>query len=118
MLKNSLLVSTIALVVQFSDISAFEQCYYPDGSIPTDYVWEACTGAEYSSCCIPSEGDICQDNGLCWFPPTGNLTGNLFRGTCTDRTWTDPACPANICVSGMLKILSLLLIGTSYPKHI
>jgi hypothetical protein len=25
--------------------SGFTQCYYPDGSIPLDYFWELCTGA-------------------------------------------------------------------------
>jgi hypothetical protein len=75
--------------------SAFRQCYYPDGSIPTDYDWEPCTGAQYSSCCIPSEGDICQENGLCYYPAE-ELD---YRGTCTDPTWTDPSCP-QICVNG------------------
>src|SRR3954467_8039917 len=93
------LVPLFTLILSHLDASlAFTQCYYPDGSIPTDYVWEPCTGSQYSSCCIPSEGDICQDNGLCYFPPLGNL----FRGTCTDRTWNDPACPSEICVTGIL----------------
>ncbi|KAG0647900.1 hypothetical protein D0Z07_5666 [Hyphodiscus hymeniophilus] len=79
-----------------SESLAFIQCYFPDGSIPTDYVWEPCTGAQYSSCCVPSEGDVCQENGLCYYPGSEQL----YRGTCTDRTWDDPACNANICVTG------------------
>lgn len=75
---------------------AFTQCYYPDGSIPTDYFYEPCTGGEHSSCCIPTEGDICQDNGLCYLPEVGSA----FRGACTDRTWNDPSCPVDICVNG------------------
>jgi len=81
---------------QLSSAEGFTQCYYPDGSIPTDYVWEPCTGAKYSSCCVPSEGDICQADGLCYYPDN-NLS---YRGTCTDRTWNDPSCNANICVTG------------------
>lgn len=76
--------------------AGYQQCYYPDGSIPTDYIWTPCTGEEFSSCCIPSEGDVCQPNGLCWFPPFGEV----FRGACTDRTWNSPACPKDICVDG------------------
>ena len=92
------LVSVVAFVlVQRRPVLAFTQCYYPDGSIPTDYVWETCTGSEFSSCCIPSEGDICQDNGLCYYP----LVDQVYRGTCTDRTWNDPSCPSNICVNSM-----------------
>lgn len=81
---------------QLSSAEGFTQCYYPDGSIPTDYVWEPCTGANYSSCCVPSEGDVCQADGLCYYPAE-NLA---YRGTCTDRTWNDPSCNANICVTG------------------
>jgi hypothetical protein len=78
-------------------VSAFAQCYYPDGSIPTDYLWEPCTGAQYSSCCVPSEGDVCQPDGLCYFPDEDML----YRGTCTDRTFNHPSCNADICVTGM-----------------
>jgi hypothetical protein len=75
---------------------AFTQCYYPDGAIPQDYVWEPCTGNTYSSCCVPGEGDVCQPDGLCYYPQTGYL----YRGTCTDRTWNDPSCNSDICVDG------------------
>lgn len=77
--------------------SEFVQCYYPDGSIPTDYIYVACTNNAVSSCCIPSEGDICQDSGLCYYPPSGSL----FRGACTDKTWDSSDCP-QVCVAGKL----------------
>lgn len=92
--------SQLALLLLFSvpQISAFTQCYYPDGSIPVDYIFEPCVGTGgHSSCCVPSEGDICQENGLCYFPETNNT----FRGACTDRTWNDPACAKDLCVAGM-----------------
>ncbi|KAH7379749.1 hypothetical protein BKA64DRAFT_234883 [Cadophora sp. MPI-SDFR-AT-0126] len=88
-------ISFVALS-QVQNVLAFTQCYYPDGSIPTDYIWEPCTGAEFSSCCVPSEGDICQPNGLCYYP----LTGLAYRGACTDRTFKDPSCNEDICVTG------------------
>lgn len=87
----------IFVYLKGSAVLAFTQCYYPDGSIPTDYVWVPCTGATYSSCCVPSEGDVCQPDGLCYFPDEDML----YRGACTDRTWNDPSCNADICVTGM-----------------
>ncbi|KAE9366561.1 hypothetical protein N431DRAFT_548403 [Stipitochalara longipes BDJ] len=96
---RSFLTSVVPLFTLFSQlrsVEAFTQCYYPDGSIPTDWVWEPCTGAKYSSCCVPAEGDICQPDGLCYYPDEG-IT---YRGTCTDRTWNDPSCNADICVTG------------------
>ncbi|OCK79359.1 hypothetical protein K432DRAFT_405676 [Lepidopterella palustris CBS 459.81] len=62
--------------------------YYPDGSFPQDYTYQACTGDTYSSCCIPSEGDQCMSNGLCFYPG-GQY---LFRGACTDKTWSAKEC--------------------------
>ncbi|KAH7077168.1 hypothetical protein FB567DRAFT_608132 [Paraphoma chrysanthemicola] len=63
-------------------------CYYPDGSFPTDYVYVPCSGTEHTSCCIPSEGDQCLSNGLCYYPG-GEY---LFRGACTDKNWNSPGC--------------------------
>ncbi|KAH8821311.1 hypothetical protein F5884DRAFT_83197 [Xylogone sp. PMI_703] len=91
-------IAIIPFFCQFKSTFAFRQCYFPDGSIPTDYIWEPCINDETkeSSCCVPSEGDICQPNGLCLY----SLTDDVYRGTCTDRTWNDPACMADICVTG------------------
>ncbi len=81
---------------QVQHVLGFSQCYYPDGSIPTDHIWEPCTGSKFSSCCVPTEGDICQPDGLCYWPPNQMA----YRGACTDRTFKDPSCNENICVSG------------------
>ncbi|OCL13945.1 hypothetical protein AOQ84DRAFT_74884 [Glonium stellatum] len=70
-------------------------CYYPDGTFPTDYSYEPCTGDQYSSCCIPSEGDQCLSNGLCYY--TGGQYA--FRGACTDKTWQASQCFQH-CKSG------------------
>jgi hypothetical protein len=102
------LISALAFgLVELKPVLAFTQCYYPDGSIPTDYVWEPCTGSEFSSCCIPSEGDICQEDGLCYYPSNEQV----YRGACTDRTWNDPSCPSNICVNSMYLLFPISRIG-------
>lgn len=70
-------------------------CYYPDGSVAGTYTWVPCksTGTA-STCCIPSEGDVCMADGLC------NWVGHYyFRGACTDKTWQDPSC-AQVCQGG------------------
>ncbi|KAI9856839.1 MAG: hypothetical protein M1824_005212 [Vezdaea acicularis] len=67
-------------------------CYYPNGLVPTDYDYVPCTGDSTSSCCIPSEGDICLSNGLCQF---GKDSTYYFRGACTDKTWAkNGGCPS------------------------
>ncbi|KUJ18982.1 uncharacterized protein LY89DRAFT_732512 [Mollisia scopiformis] len=91
----SLLVLTLSHL-PFGSAETPPTCYYPDGSIPTDYLWEPCTGDKYSSCCVPSEGDVCQKDGLCYYPDEDLV----YRGTCTDQTWQDSACHVGTCVTG------------------
>lgn len=75
-------------------------CYYPDGTVADDFNYQPCSGASggtYTSCCVPEEGDICLSNGLCYFPsrpPRGNY---IYRGACTDQSWSNPAC-AQSCI--------------------
>ncbi|KAH8653050.1 hypothetical protein BGZ60DRAFT_419455 [Tricladium varicosporioides] len=82
------------LLLLGSSTSAHIQCFYPDGSEANDSVYVPCTGETYSSCCIPLQGDVCQSNGLCYWP-SGSY---LFRGACTDQTWTSSNCP-KVCVN-------------------
>lgn len=57
-------------------VIAYAQCYYPDGSEAKDYTFVECYTpsaapnalSRHAPCCIPSEGDICQMNGLCYWP--------------------------------------------------
>jgi hypothetical protein len=133
-----LLLLLLGLLVQVTE--GVVQCYYPDGSIPTDYTvsapltllfpsssyrltaqfpipilirsdpfpqWVPCTSRTNSACCVPAEGDICQSNGLCYYPPNKAL----FRGACTDPTWQAPECP-QICLSGG----STSLLLSVYPS--
>jgi len=70
-------------------LATAQDCYYPDGQIPTDYVYTPCNGSSAVSCCVPSTGDICLSNGLCFWPG-GPYP---YRGACTDRDWTSDTCP-------------------------
>ncbi|KAH6664824.1 hypothetical protein B0J14DRAFT_237526 [Halenospora varia] len=81
------------LLLLASSTSAYLQCFYPDGSEASDSIYVPCTAETYSSCCIPSEGDVCQPSGLCYWP-SGSY---LFRGACTDQTWTSSNCP-KVCM--------------------
>lgn len=83
---SNVLLSVAILLSTLPTIRA--SCYYPDGSFPTDYVFEAC-GGDSGTCCIPSEGDVCLSNGLCSLGASGTY---LFRGACTDKTWNSPSC--------------------------
>ncbi|KAF2147129.1 uncharacterized protein K452DRAFT_293602 [Aplosporella prunicola CBS 121167] len=62
-------------------------CYYPDelteakADLPCDPM------AEHSACC--GAGAYCLGNGLCYD------SGAVSRGSCTDQSWNDAACPSN-----------------------
>jgi hypothetical protein len=72
-------------------------CYYPNGSNATDYTYVPCKGGSgVSSCCIPSEGDVCLSNGLCYY----DHGSYPFRGACTDKSWKSPSCPT-WCIASM-----------------
>ncbi|KAH0558911.1 hypothetical protein GP486_004460 [Trichoglossum hirsutum] len=83
--------------------TADPQCYYPNGLVALDYAYVPCQGTTFSSCCIPSEGDVCLSNGLCYYSK-GQYP---FRGACTDKTWTSDACP-KYCISTNPKVWQAL----------
>ena len=79
-----------------------QSCYYPDSELATDYTWVPCgSDNTTSTCCVPSEGDVCLSNGLCSW--TGHY---VYRGTCTDPTWPE-SCPG-YCTSGGSSLDSLI----------
>lgn len=50
--------------------------------------------AGFSPCCYLGEGDICLSDGLCYWPTQPDGHGNyVYRAACTDKSWTDSACP-------------------------
>ncbi|KAI5926727.1 hypothetical protein F4810DRAFT_653253 [Camillea tinctor] len=97
----------IALLAIFTRATA--TCYRPDGSAVDGAYQSLDESAEFSACCRPGtthNADHGDDNnnlenndddtptGLCAGPGT-----QLWRGSCTDPTWTSLAC-LNICVNG------------------
>ncbi|KAI1487172.1 hypothetical protein F5X96DRAFT_672898 [Biscogniauxia mediterranea] len=100
----------VALLAIFTRATA--TCYRPDGSTVDDVYQPFDESAEFSACCRPAgttynadhsdddndddenDGDARTSLGLCAGPGM-----QLRRGSCTDPTWTSPAC-LNICADG------------------
>ena len=72
------------------------ECFYPDGIKPNssdgDYVPCSSNDETPSACC--KTGDGCSTSGLCH-----GSSGFMYRGACTDSTWTAPEC-AQQCRNG------------------
>lgn len=103
---------TAAVVLLAASSTALAQsCYYPDGSLPTDYVYVPCTGDSVSSCCIPSEGDVCLASGACYYK-SGNYP---FRGACTDKSWSSSKCP-KFCMSREQSPIPPAHFSSPYPS--
>ena len=69
-------------------------CFYPDGTIPTDSNYVPCGPQDgpHSACC--ASGDGCSSTGYCF-----GSAGYMYRGGCTDKNWTAPEC-ARHCKNG------------------
>ena len=80
-------------------------CYFPNGVIaPTDY---ACNpSANVSPCC--GFDMICLDNKICQ-----SISGDNFRGTCTDQTWKSPGCP-QFCTGQCWDLLFVFFFFSSF----
>ncbi|KAF2255367.1 hypothetical protein BU26DRAFT_600882 [Trematosphaeria pertusa] len=87
-MRSQLLSFSCALLGGFWVWRVDASCFYPDGTFPDDYVYTACSGDEFTSCCILTEGDQCLSNGLCY----SQAAGYMFRGACTDKTWNSENC--------------------------
>jgi hypothetical protein len=80
-------------------------CYFPNGTAQSSgdqYPCNTASGVESMCCNIgnTSTPGRCNQDGLCI--PYNN--GHLWRGTCTDPTWKDPAC-LHVCTVGQGKKL-------------
>ncbi|ERF74581.1 hypothetical protein EPUS_00711 [Endocarpon pusillum Z07020] len=71
------------------------ECFTPNGTDRNDMPgvsgdpYQPCpSDGDVAMCCRIGTGDICVEHGLC-FNPSGNI---YWRESCTDRTWSDPAC--------------------------
>lgn len=101
-------------------------CYNPDGtdhnvavnaSYPgsADEYYAPCNpDAKASMCCAigpgrQSDPDICASNGLCLDPG-----GTWWRESCTDQSWSDPAC-VKLYVNGTFDGLQSEFFMRPYP---
>ena len=68
------LFRALFLLLAANVADAYQQCYYPDGSEPKDYTFVQCytpstnasSPSRHAPCCIPSEGDMCQNERPCY----------------------------------------------------
>ena len=74
-------------------------CYLPNGTeISAGYAPCGVANGAHSMCCRLKDTVYphrCRSDGLC-IPNTNN---KLWRGTCTDPTWENPAC-LHLCTDG------------------
>lgn len=70
----------------FGQLKACYQAF--EGEVAGDFPCNP--DANVSSCCAP--GNICSSNLFC----TSASNKQDYVGTCTDRTWSSPACPFNL----------------------
>ncbi|KAI0505612.1 hypothetical protein F5B22DRAFT_627124 [Xylaria bambusicola] len=78
--------------IHFRLVNASLQCYYPNGE-KADGDSPCNPDADASFCCGSSSDNSCLNNLLCQ-----DGIGRVIRGSCTDQSWTDPACP-KYCLS-------------------
>jgi hypothetical protein len=83
------------------------QCYWPDGTgLDSPPVWVACNAtADVSVCC--AENDACTTNGWCL-----GSSGYVYRGGCTDPSWTSSVCQQQ-CKQSIFS--PILLSSPLYP---
>jgi hypothetical protein len=76
------------------------QCYRPDGSEP-DSDYQPCHTGGHSMCCATNRVasvNKCRPDDLCFQEDLQEV----WRESCTDPTWKDPAC-LHLCVDGISK---------------
>ena len=66
-----------------------KQCYYLDGSLGIDLPCDP--SANVSACC--GQDWTCSTNIYCGHSYGGKDDGIKNVGSCTDKSWRDPACP-------------------------
>ncbi|KPM44864.1 hypothetical protein AK830_g1760 [Neonectria ditissima] len=81
------------LLAAWAAWAAASECYYADGSRPTDYDYQPCgdTKTTFSTCCYFGEGDVCLENGLCSQPDKHEY----YRAACANKDWSN--CP-HVCM--------------------
>ena len=101
---------------------AARDCFLPNGTIPYDngrksYVPCGPDDGTHSGCCAPMDG--CSTSGLCF-----GSAGYMYRGGCTDATWTSENCAQHcqksIDFRALAAFVSLVsnLSGRPRPKYL
>ena len=87
MYTQSIYAVFLALHIHIWSASAETLCYNPDGIVPSGPYTPCNSTAEgvHSACC--AVGDPCSITGYCY-----GRAGFLYRGGCTDQTWTSERC--------------------------
>ena len=82
---------------------AYSTCYFPNGtdankSLPSPVFQPCDSGGGDSMCCAlnRSPPDKCRSDGLC----ESQLDLNIWRESCTDRSWKSPKC-IQLCINGI-----------------
>ncbi|RDI77391.1 hypothetical protein Vi05172_g12612 [Venturia inaequalis] len=75
-------------IFSISSVFSADTCYWPNGAVATESTLP-CSSLDSSlkHCCAKNEA--CLSNGMC-FSAGG---GGLYRGACTDQSWTTIGCP-------------------------
>lgn len=101
---GSLVTIFITCLSQSRKASGF--CYYPNGTADSTRGQVPCQeDGTHSMCCWMDvsnshpDPDRCRNDGLC-IPADSS---GLWRNTCTDPTWSDPAC-VHLCIDGTSKV--------------
>jgi hypothetical protein len=111
---NSFSLALLAIQLTAPRACHAAQCYRPDGST-TDTDYQPCyQSAGHSMCCATNRTNAyvnkCRPDNLCWQVDGGVI----WRESCTDPTWKDPAC-LQLCTEGFGTSL-VLLKNKALPK--
>ena len=87
--------SLLLLQVSYAQL---KDCYFHDGASAHDFPCDP--EADTSSCC--GSDWICGTNLFC---ESGDGTGTRVVGSCTDRSWENPACPYALSMTNINRVL-------------
>ncbi|KAF2473535.1 uncharacterized protein BDR25DRAFT_123754 [Lindgomyces ingoldianus] len=109
---------------------ALAKCYFSNGTIVTDPIYEACPNVPTVCCALnrsnPPGGDIadgetadeCLPNGVCQnrFVSNGSSYTRYYRDYCTEPNWESGKC-LNICIENALSVPIAPCNKTSTSKN-
>lgn len=103
LLMLAMVVAVLLRTAEAADEDETPKCYRPDGSEADDTYRPCDKTASVSMCCHLGVGSSYNGGDACGSGPTYGLCGitgtQLWRESCTDPTWQDPAC-LQFCTTG------------------